>query len=502
MPALTTTKIEKYKPTKNTEVLSDGNGLSVRFRKSQSGVVSMNWLYTYRVGSQSNYITIGEYNEFLSDIDAKIFEMPPATKLSLANARLIALFFKSLRDRGLDPKEYIQTEKDRLPIERQRLIDEELAQQKEAEQKAKELLRQNLTVKDMFDAWIIDGVRRKDGNEVLHRTFNKDVFPVIGNIPIKDITEHELRSVLRQMVARGVNRTAVLMRNSLAQMFSWAEKRQPWRKLLAEGNPMDLIEIKYIVGPDYDMDNLRNRRLSESEIFELSNIFKEKQSAFDNAPNRRSCERPISIALQCAIWIQLSTICRSGEMLMARWEHVDFEKGEWYIPRENVKDNVNEMMVYLSPFALNQFKLLFGETGDTEWCFPARHKINEHVCIKSMAKQVGDRQSMFKKGNDGEPRKPMKNRRHDNSFVLGCGKDGAWTPHDLRRTGSSMMQALGIPNDVINKCQNHVFAGMSKVDRHYLLHAFKNEKKSAWVVLGKKLTEIFNNEFNASTSEE
>jgi hypothetical protein len=143
MPALTTTKIEKYKPTKNTEVLSDGNGLSVRFRKSQSGVVSMNWLYTYRVGSQSNYITIGEYNEFLSDVDAKIFEMPPATKLSLANARLIALFFKSLRDRGLDPKEYIQTEKDRLPIERQRLIDEELAQQKEAEQKAKELLRQN-----------------------------------------------------------------------------------------------------------------------------------------------------------------------------------------------------------------------------------------------------------------------------------------------------------------------------------------------------------------------
>jgi hypothetical protein len=80
---------------------------------------------------------------------------------------------------------------------------------------------------------------------------------------------------------------------------------------------MDLIEIKYIVSPDYDMDNLRNRRLSESEIFELSNIFKEKQSAFDNAPNKRSCERPISTALQCAIWIQLSTICRSGEMLMA-----------------------------------------------------------------------------------------------------------------------------------------------------------------------------------------
>jgi len=36
---------------------------------------------------------------------------------------------------------------------------------------------------------------------------------------------------------RGANRMAVMLRDSLTQMFSWAGKRQPWRKLLAEGAP-------------------------------------------------------------------------------------------------------------------------------------------------------------------------------------------------------------------------------------------------------------------------
>lgn len=59
-----------------------------------------------------------------------------------------------------------------------------------------------------------------------------------------------------------------------------------------------------------------------------------------------------------------------------------------------------------------------------------------------MSKQVGDRQAIFKKGRDGKSRQPMKNRRHDNTLVLSGGKNGAWTPHALRRTGT--MQSLGV----------------------------------------------------------
>ena len=53
-------------------------------------------------------------------------------------------------------------------------------------------------------------------------------------------------------------------------------------------------------------------------------------------------------------------------------------------------------------------------------------------------------QSMFKKNKNCTPRAPLRNRRSDDSLVLAGGKNGAWTSHDLRRAGATMMQALGI----------------------------------------------------------
>ena len=342
-----------------------------------------------------------------------------------------------------------------------------------------------LTVQDMFDAWITDGVRRKDGNAMLKRMFATDVLPAIGAVAIKDVTEHHLRAVLRAMVERGVNRSAVMQRNSLTQMFAWARKRQPWRKLLVDGDPMELIEIDKIVSPDYDLDNMRDRILSADEIRELHSIITRMHTDYDAAPNKRIVQQPMEATTERAIWIMLSTMCRVGETAKARWEHVDLVTGTWFIPKENVKDNVADLTVYLSAFALDQFKQLHARTGHSAWCFPAR---NNEASIegKSISKQVGDRQSMFKKNKDGTPRAPLKNRRSDDTLVLAGGKNGAWTPHDLRRTGATMMQALGISLELIDRCQNHVLPG-SKVRRHYMLHDYADEKRAAWAALGERL---------------
>jgi integrase len=48
----------------------------------------------------------------------------------------------------------------------------------------------------------------------------------------------------------------------------------------------------------------------------------------------------------------------------------------------------------------------------------------------------------------------MKNRAKATGALLL--KGGAWTPHDLRRTGATMMGRLGVRLDVIEKCLNHV----------------------------------------------
>jgi len=69
--------------------------------------------------------------------------------------------------------------------------------------------------------------------------------------------------------------------------------------------------------------------------------------------------------------------------------------------------------------------------------------------------------------------------------------NGACTPHDLRRTGATMMQKLGVALDIIDRCQNHVLAG-SKVRRHYMHHDYAEEKRAAWAVLGRCIQAILN----------
>lgn len=49
-----------------------------------------------------------------------------------------------------------------------------------------------------------------------------------------------------------------------------------------------------------------------------------------------------------------------------------------------------------------------------------------------------------------------------------------------------MMQQLGVPLDLIDRCQNRVMAG-SRVRRAYLHHDYAAEKRDAWERLGGRL---------------
>ena len=370
--------------------------------------------------------------------------------------------------RGLDPN--AKREADRI----------EAREQVKATLAAEERRRaEDASVQDLYDQWIRDGVLRRDGNAALKRSFEREVLPALGAKPVRLVTEHDVRGVLRALVARGVNRTAVEVHRNIKQMFRWAEKRQPWRRLLQDGNPAELVEIAKIVDADYDLSNIRSRVLNEDEIRELRDRFEQMARDYDAAPDKRRAVRPVEPETQAALWLCLSTLCRIGELLMTEWRHVDFEAGTWFIPKENVKGSrgkKRDHFVYLSPFALRQFRALHARTGKARWCFPGRDG-ESHVDVKSVSKQVGDRQHRFKQ------RKALRNRRNDNSLVLSGGENGEWTPHDLRRTGATMMQALGVMPDVIDRCQNHVLAG-SRVRRHYLKHDYADETKQAWAKLG------------------
>jgi integrase len=78
----------------------------------------------------------------------------------------------------------------------------------------------------------------------------------------------------------------------------------------------------------------------------------------------------------------------------------------------------------------------------------------------------------------------MKNRTGKVSALVLSG--GRWTPHDLRRTGATMMGMLRVRPDVIEKCLNHVQT--NRLVRVYQRQELRGEMKAAWKLLGDRLS--------------
>ncbi|HHG4309219.1 TPA: tyrosine-type recombinase/integrase [Pseudomonas aeruginosa] len=454
MAKLTAKQLEALTSADDGKTLREDGGLVAKVRAGVRGVTVM-FRYEFKLDGTKRDHRLGSW-----------------PKKSLAQIRAERDEVKATVTKGVNPTAARKAAK----IEAQAAIAATIA---EAERQAAE----NKTVADLFEEWMRDGVSRQDGNAELRRSFIKDVLPLIGKKPLRMLTEKDLLNVLRQVKARGLNRTVVIRSKDIGQMLRWAEKRKPWRTLMADGNPADLVDVKKLL--DHDYEEQRDRLLSPDEIRELRDIFARLERDYDALPagQKYSGIRPVNPRVQCAVWICLSTLCRIGELLKSEWRHVDLEKGTWFIPAEATKGHKGKRQdhhVFLSSFALNQFKRLKEETGDTPFCFPSKDG-ESHVDTKTISKLIGDRQCRFKNRS-----KPLTGRHHDDSLVLNKGTKGEWTPHDLRRTGATMMQELGVTLEIIDRCQNHLLGG-SKVRRHYLHHDYAKEKTEAWRLLGEKL---------------
>lgn len=453
----TVAELKAIGPTWRGDTLADGDGLSGTVRTADGKAITVHWRYAFKREGRVAWYYCGTW--------------PLASLESIRNARDAA---REALKRGADPNEKRQA--DRIE-ERERVRATIVA---DAQRRA-----EDATLEDLGREWLKTGVLRKDGNTDLRRAFEKDVLPRIGARLVRELTEQDLRDVLAAVVARGANRMAVRLWRDLRQMFAWAEKRQPWRKMLIDGNPADLVRIETIVPVDYDMSNVRERTLDADEIRELRDIFVRMDASYESAADKRRAARPLQLESRIALWICLGTLCRIGELLMAEWKHIDLKAGTWFIPKENAKGargKKQDQLVFLSAFSLCQFKALHQLTGKAGWCFPSRDG-ESHIDVKTVSKQVGDRQHRFK------DRTTLKGRRNDNSLVLARGANGDWTPNDLRRTGATMMQALGITPEVVDRCQNHVLKG-SRVRRHYLTHPYNAEKRQAWERLGASIAGI------------
>ena len=431
MGKLTVRAIESAKPRNTPYKLMDGNGLQLRI--STDGTKT--WLVRYMLaGTEKQYRLPKPYRENSGEGFA-----------SLADAREYAAEVRSLARRGID-------------------YQVQLVEANKAEARRLELERaKNKTVGDLFEAWL-PTTDRKDKGAELRRMFRRDVLPFIGNVPVNTVIEEEMIDVVSAVVARGANRLAVMLLADMKQMFRWAEKQKAWRQLI-EDNPVDAIKANKITSDDYDGKE-RTHTLSAANIREL----------WIKLPSAGLTKRT-----ELACWIMLACCCRIGELVKARWEDIDLEGGAWKIPKENAK-NKTAHTVFLSNFASAQFHRL-REISLGSWCYPNASG-DTHVCIKSTTKQIRDRQM------SAMNRKPMKNRSGKaDALIL---SNGDWVPHDLRRTGATMMQSLGVTPEVIERVLNHTEP--NKLKRTYQTYDYAKEKLEAWRLLGERLALLTRND--------
>ena len=381
-----------------------------------------------------------------------------STGLTLKAARAIAQKYSRIYKSGIiDIKEHIETEqrlnKARTAAEETKLLADRLAEENrlETERRAAEFEASRLTVQGLFDKWEVSAriASRKDAGKENRRLFEKDVFPAIGHLQAHMIRKGHIMEVTDRLTSRGANRTAKIVFAALRQMFRFALARD-----FVDIDPTATISKMEQFGKDTE----RERVLTDDEIKLLA-----KQ-----IPLARMTPMATS-----AIWIALATGCRIGELLKARWEHIDFENKKWLISADNSK-NGSSLEVYLSDFALQWFRTL-EQHRHNEWIYPARNKAmgDSHTCTKSITKQIGDRQT---------PNQKINRTSHTNTLTL---PGGPWTPHDLRRTASTIMGDLGIKPEVIDRCQNH--KEENRVRRTYQRYSYQSEMKSAWELLGARL---------------
>jgi len=369
--------------------------------------------------------------------------------LTLKQARSKAGELSKLYQSGItDIREHLEAEEASRIAKR----DAELAQH----QREQQAIAARKTVSELFDHWAsVDLINRKDGGKEVRRMAKKDILPIIGQLAVEDVRKGHITEVTDKLLARGVNRMAKVIFSLMRQMFTFAVDRD-----MIEFNPTANIRKAKIGGKDIE----RDRILSEDEIRQLVH----------QLPGA-----DLLHTTEVAIWLTLSTCCRIGELLAAEWQHIDLKNGTWLIPEENSK-NSKAHTVYLSPFALEQFKRLLSITGDSAWCYPNRTDSN-HVCSKTVTKQLSDRQRAPEQGI-------LSNRSANPQALLLAG--GRWTPHDLRRTGATMMTALGVLPEVAERCLNHTEE--NRVKRTYQRHSYQNEMRHAWELLGDRIELLLN----------
>ena len=376
---LTVKAIENAKPKEKPYKLSDGGGLYLLVNPNGSRY----WRLKYRFASKEKTLALG------------VFEGVSKKGVSLALARKGALKARELLAQGFDPSLIKKTEKLVNSSEHFASVAREWWEKER-------------------DKWTKDHANRVWG------TIEKEVIPIIGNMPMNKISSRDCLLVVRKIEERGALDVASRVKQRMSAVFRYGVYTG-----YNENNPVDALK-----------DVIKSRKVIHRKALDLK-----KLPAFLHALDHADNLTPIT---QIALEMLVLTFVRPGELRAAKWIEFDTEAKEWRIPSERMKMK-EEHIVPISGRVQELLDIIRPLTGNYEFVFPGYHDF----------------------------RKPMSENTLTYAIRKRLGFDA--TAHGFRTVASTVLNEAGFRFDVIERQLAH--AERNKVRAAYNKAQYLSERR-------------------------
>ncbi|MEZ9925930.1 integrase domain-containing protein [Vibrio breoganii] len=214
---LSHTKILKLRPTEKEQLLSDGNGLSLRVRPNGSKIFY--FLYSHPLTKKRIKLQIGKFPH-----------------CSLKHARKVAFDYKELVEQGIDPKQHIEAQNELALLEESNLLIE-------VSNEWLEVKKHSVTA---------------DYAEDILRSLELHIFPYLGQMPIGKITAPRVIKILRVVEAKGNLETVKRLCQRLNEVMNFAVNTGK-----IHSNPIQKIHVAFKKPKPENMKSLPPSELPE-----------------------------------------------------------------------------------------------------------------------------------------------------------------------------------------------------------------------------------------------
>jgi len=193
--------------------------------------------------------------------------------------------------------------------------------------------------------------------------WKKDVYPLIGDIPINDIKPKDIIGILNQMTKRGVKESAKKTFSSISRVYDVAIANYPDE---VEINPCKSVSLKDVIGAS--KTNNYPIITDDKELGILLNLIDEYKG---------------HISTKLALKLIAHTFVRPANIRFAEWDEMNIKNKQWIIPAHKMKTK-KQLIVPLSQQSLEIIEEAKKHSQDSKLLFPSTRGKNTPLSDAAM----------------------------------------------------------------------------------------------------------------------